>query len=459
MNPGSIRLRLLIAAAIAVIVALAIAGSGLIFLFERHVERRVARELTGYMNQLIAATSVAPDGTLSVAGGPYDPRFATPLSGLYWQVDTPGSTTTIRSRSLWESTLSLGNSAPADGALHTTEVAGPEDRRLFVVDRVIHDASGKAFLVAVAEDHRSVEVATSEFAAELVPSLAILAAVLILAMWLQVSVGLKPLERLRLAVSNVVSGDTARLEATVPTEVQPLADEINRLLDAQGKALARARSGATDLAHGLKTPLQVLSGDIRKLREKGEGQIADEIDTVAQSIRRHVDRELARVRVAPAAATQAARSDVAAVAARVIAVVKRTPQGERLTFTINAPPGLSAAIDEADLAEILGNLIENAARYARRQVRVAAEDRGGASQISVSDDGPGIPDQAHAAALARGVRLDTSGGTGLGLAIVSDVVDAYGGHLDIGNAGPGLSVTVTLPQRHGAAGRARPIAT
>ena len=449
MNPGSIRLRLLIAAAIAVIVALAIAGSGLIFLFERHVERRVARELTGYLNQLIAATSVAPNDSLTVAGGPYDPRFSTPLSGLYWQVDVPGATTAVRSRSLWESTLHLGSSTPADGALHTAEVAGPEDRRLFVVDRVIHDASGKVFRVAVAEDHRSVEIATSEFAVELVPSLAILAAVLILAMWLQVTVGLKPLERLRRAVSNVVSGNSARLETTVPTEVQPLAEEINRLLDAQAKALVRARSGATDLAHGLKTPLQVLSGDIRKLREKGEVQIADEIDTVAATIRRHVDRELARVRVAPAAARDA-RTDVAAVAARVIAVVKRTPQGERLIFTIDASPGTTATIDEADLAEILGNLIENAARYAKARVRVAAKDCGSATRISVSDDGPGIPDQAHAAALARGVRLDTAGGTGLGLAIVTDVVDAYGGELDIGNAGPGLKVTVTLPHRHNA---------
>ena len=439
---------MLIAAAIAVIVALAIAGTGLIFLFERHVERRVARELTGYLNQLIAATSVAPDGTLSVAGGPADPRFSTPLSGLYWEVDAPGTTDSVRSRSLWESTLHLGGSVPSDGKLHTTEIAGPEHRRLFVVDRLIHDASGKVFRVAVAEDHRSVEIATKEFAAELVPSLAILAAVLILAMWLQVTVGLKPLERLRLAVSNVVSGENARLEATVPTEVQPLADEINRLLDAQSKALAKARSGATDLAHGLKTPLQVLSGDIRKLREMGETQIADEIDTVAASIRRHVDRELARVRVAPAAAVQTGRSDVAAVAARVIAVVKRTPQGERLTFTIDVPPLAAAAIDEADLAEILGNLVENAARYAKKHVRVSAADRDGATHISVTDDGPGIPDQAHAAALARGVRLDTAGGTGLGLAIVSDVVDAYGGRLDIGNAGPGLRVTVSLPHRH-----------
>ena len=447
MNPGSIRLRLLIAAAIAVIIALAIAGTGLIFLFERHVERRVARELTDHLNQLIAATTIAPDGSLSVVDGPSDPRFSIPLSGLYWEVDMAGGTASVRSRSLWESALQLGKNAPTDGALHTAEIPGPDNRRLFVVDRLIHDASGKSFRVAVAEDYRSVQIATNQFAVELVPSLAILAIVLILAMSLQVTVGLKPLERLRRAVSAVVSGDSARLEATVPTEVQPLADEINRLLDAQAKALARARSGATDLAHGLKTPLQVLSGDIRKLREKGEVQIADEIDTVAASIRRHVDRELARVRVAPAAAARDARTDIATVAARVIAVVKRTPQGERLSFVINANPGTTAAIDEADLAEILGNLIENAARYAKADVRVVAEDSGGAARVSVIDDGPGIPDQAHAAALSRGVRLDTSGGTGLGLAIVTDVVEAYGGRLDIGNAEPGLRVTVTLPHR------------
>ncbi len=301
--------------------------------------------------------------------------------------------------------------------------------------------------MAVAEDHRSVEISTREFAVELVPSLALLAAVLILAMWLQVAVGLKPLEGLRQAVSDVVAGNAARLETDVPTEVQPLADEINRLLDGQAKALARARSGATDLAHGLKTPLQVLSSDIRKLRTKGEQQIADEIDQVAGSIRRHVDRELARARVAPATAAQVRRANVAAVAQRVIAVVKRTPQGERLTFVVDAPPNATAPIDEADLAEILGNLVENAARYAASTVRISALETDAAVRVIVTDDGPGIPDQARAAALARGVSLDTAGGSGLGLAIVSDVIDAYGGSLAIDDAGPGLRVTVILPRR------------
>jgi signal transduction histidine kinase len=449
MKGGSIRLRLLIAAAVSVIAALALADLGLAYLFERHVERRVASELSTHLNQLIAGINVA-GGAVKVNAAPTDPRFSVPLSGLYWQIEDVASSAFLRSRSLWDFTLLLPSDQLTEGALHTHEIAGPDNTLLVAVERRVRDATAgaeRSFRVVVAEDHRDIETASRDFGVDLLPSLAMLAIFLVVAAWAQVAVGLQPLERLRRGLSEVVSGRATRLDAEVPVEVRPLAGEINRLLDAQAKALAKARSSAADLAHGLKTPLQVLSADVRTLRDKGETKIADEIGEVAGTIRRHVDRELARARIAPGARSRAARSRVAEVAARVVAVVKRTPAGEKLAFGIEAPPQLIVAVDETDLAEILGNLVENASRFAATSVRISSTETADTTTISVTDDGPGIPDSEKLTALSRGARLDLRGdGAGLGLAIVADVIEAYGGVFTLEDAKPGLRAVVSFPR-------------
>jgi signal transduction histidine kinase len=271
--------------------------------------------------------------------------------------------------------------------------------------------------------------------------------VLLAAIFVQITVGLAPLEKLRVAVRDVLARRTGRLDVAAPSEVQPLADEINRLLAAQEKALARARSRATDLAHGLKTPLQVLSGDIRTLRAKGDAALADEIEKSAGAIRRHIDRELARARLAPGVSGRA-ECHVAEAAARIVGVVKRTPEGERLKFSIEVAEYLTAPIDEGDLSEILGNLIENAARFAKSSIRVIASNAADATTITIADDGPGIAATDKELVLSRGVRLDTNnGGNGLGLAIVSDIVEAYGGRLTMADGLPGLKVTIFLPRQ------------
>lgn len=446
MRRGSIRLRLWSAAAISILVALAIAGVGLRYLFERHVERRVESELTVDLNRLIGATSFRADGSLQVAPVLNEPQFETPVSGYYWQVEDLATRSLTRSRSLWDATLKLPE-GDRKGARLVDEVSGPTGTRLIAVERTIVDSGGRSFRAAVAEDHLTVEVSVSEYVRELVPSLLLLALVLIVAIFVQITVGLAPLRKLGVSLRNVVARRATRLSDTAPGEVQPLADEINRLLEAQEKALARARSRATDLAHGLKTPLQVLSADIRALRDKGEGALADEIEKSAGSIRRHIERELARARLAPGV-SGGTESRVGETAARIIAVVVRTPAGERLTFAVDAPSEVTAPIDEGDLSEILGNLIENAARFASSSVRVEAGDAAAGTTIAVVDDGPGIPDADQQAALSRGVQLDSKGGgSGLGLAIVSDIVDAYGGRLTMSDAAPGLRVTIFLPRR------------
>jgi len=453
VKPGSIRFRLLVAAVVGVVAALAAAEFGLSYLFERHVERRVDAELTVYEQQLIAGITLT-DGKLTIAKPPTEPRFERPLSGLYWQIDSADGRVLLRSRSLWDSTIAAARNLPGDGGTVLQEVAGPEGSllRATVRDVRIPGSNGDtAFRVIAAIDHRDITAATDAFAADAIPSLIVLAVLLIAALWLQITVGLAPLARLRSGVADIISGRATRLSTEVPTEVGPLVAEINNLLAAREAAIVKARAHAADLAHGMKTPLQVLAADVRTLREKGEAQIAAEIDQVATTLKSHVERELARTRIGAAATTDATETSVRDAAQRVVGVVERTPRGGVLTFAVDVPAGVTVAVDEADLVEVLGSLAENACRFARTCVRIEGGGVGGAVEIAVVDDGPGIPEAQRAKVLQRGMRLDQrSEGSGLGLAIVTETAEAYGGSLRLEDAAPGLRAVVTLPR-----GRAR----
>jgi signal transduction histidine kinase len=442
MKPVSIRLRLWSAAAISLVVALAVASVGLVYLFERHVERQLETDLIFDLNQLVQATTVADGSPVVTESGVTDPRFGARLSGHYWLVTNLGTGGQLKSRSLGDQTIDLPPPL-TDGLRHFFEARGPDGTLLLVLDRTVTDDDGRELRVTVAQDHGIITQSVGSYLHELIPALLLLAAVLCAAFFAQITVGLAPLTALSAAVRSVVAGRRSRLEGAVPAEVRPLTDEINRLLDAQDKALARARARAADLAHGLKTPLQVLSADIRLLRNRGEGELADEIEKSADAIRRHVERELARSRVAPHPGSTS--TEIAAVANRVADVVRRTPNGAGIDFEVAVPEKLEAPIDEGDLTEILGNLIENASRFARTRVRITGETSHDGTAITVSDDGPGIPEADREAVLHRGVSLGAVRGTGLGLAIVADIIESYRGRLTLGDAAPGLTVTVLLP--------------
>jgi signal transduction histidine kinase len=444
VNRGSLRLRLWSAAAVSLVVALAVSGLGLVYLFELHVERRIETELAALLNQLVAGTRFNGD-QLEVKSEPSDPRFSAPFSGYYWQVESPASQIRLRSRSLWDEVLTLPDPLASDGALHLHELPGPNGALLIAVERTITDPDGRSFRAMVTEDHQVLTTSVSEYALQLAPSLALLAAILLAANFVQVTIGLAPLDSIRAAIGGVLTGRATRLRGEVPDEVRPLSEEINRLLDAQEKALGRARARAADLAHGLKTPLQVLAADVRTLRDMGETQLADDIDRSVSTIRAHVERELAKARVA-SGVVSARNAPVANALSKVVDVVQRTPFGRELRFETPVDADLVAPVDEGDLSEIAGNLIENAARFATSFVRVEAAESNGTFVLAVMDDGPGIPAERREDALTRGTRLDGGQGTGLGLAIVSDIVEAYGGTLDLTDAAPGLKVTVRIPR-------------
>jgi len=454
MKRKSLRVRLIVASTVSITVALVISGFGLSALFERHVERRAKAELVTFMHQIAASIAIDESGAVSLSHPLADPRFSKVFSGLYWQLQEEDGQPLLRSRSLWDQFLALPADALPRGGVHTHILPGPQDSTLIVQERhVVYSAptAKRAIRIAVALDRREIAAASEAFAADMLPALALLAIVLVIAAWLQVSVGLRPLESVRRAVNAVRERRRRRLEGNFPEEVMPLVSEVNDLLDAQEGAIGRARTRAGDLAHGLKTPLTVLAGDARTLRDRGETEIADEIEDIARAMQRHIDRELTRTRIAHESGGERSKSDLGAVVAKLVAAMRRTPGGEALDWSLSLPEGIEIGVEPADLAEVAGNILDNAVKWARSRIWVAAsrEENGGVI-LSIGDDGDGVPDEMIAALGRRGTRLDEQApGTGLGLAIASEILEAYDGTLELrGGAEGGLQVTARFPPAH-----------
>jgi signal transduction histidine kinase len=446
MSFGSLRLRLLLGAAAFILAAVLLSAIGLTILFERHVERWIDEQLNAHLNQLIAGVDVGPANELTVTRPPVDPRFDRQLSGLYWQVAVQPSGPILRSRSLWDDEIDLPIQN-TDGLLNNFLVAGPGGQTLYLVQRRVElpaRLGAKTIYAAVALDRAEVRSSVLHFATALIPFLLILGAALTTAAWVQVTVGLRPLAAMRRKLEEIGSGTRRRLGTGFPDEIQPLAEQIDVLLDERDRQIEKARTRATDLAHGLKTPLQVLVSDAEQLKAQGQTKIAEEIEEISKAMQRHVDRQLARTRLA--AYDMHASTNVGEVVEGVVRVMERTLDGQRLTWTINVPGKLNARIDREDLAEAIGNLAENAARHASSRVAISARTEAEFVTVTMADDGPGIIPDRQQKAFSRGGRLDQAGpGAGLGLAIVKDITDAWGGKLWFDTPGSGLHVCLSVP--------------
>jgi signal transduction histidine kinase len=425
LNPRSLRVRLLFGAAAAIFIALAAAWFAMTLLFERHIERRVEAELTRDALQLVADLSLDEEGKPVVARTPSDARFTRPASGLYWQLSTPAGT--WKSRSLWDQALPASPAAENEDWTHRV-APGPFDQRVFLVERVVRpDRDRSPVLVQLALDEASTRTAGREFGRELASFLALLWLILSAAAWVQVHLGLRPLRAVRRELDALRNSPAERLSAEHPPEIEALTGAINALADAREKDLAAARRRAADLAHGLKTPLAALSAQSRRAREAGAGEAADGLDRAIAAAAAAVDAELARSRAATI--RQSARGTTAplAVVERVIGVVERTDFGAERVFDVDVPQAMTVPVAADDLAELLGALIENAARFARRRVRICG-NIGTLSTLVIEDDGPGLGPGRAEEAFARGARLDERGpGHGLGLSIARELVEATGG--------------------------------
>lgn len=447
--PRSLRFRLLAGALVWTALALAVAGAILADLFREHVQARVEAELVTHLDQLTVALEIGRDGRPELVRRLSDPRFERPLSGLYWQAVTEDGVE-LRSRSLWDQSLALPPDRLAAGELHHHTVPGPTGSRLILVERTVFLAGATTPLrLAVAADARLVEEPAAAFAQTLALSLVILGLSLLVAAVVQVEVGLRPLARLRRELSAVRLGLRKRFATSVPIEVEPLTQDLNLLLEHSEAVLARARVQAGNLAHALKAELAVLTNEMRELTPANVAQVAPGLGRRLERMRLHLDHHMARARAAAARGVPGLGTEVGEVVSGLARTLLRLHADRDLAFDLDLAAGLRFGGEREDLLEMLGNLMDNAGKWARRRVRVSgrATTEGGLV-LAVEDDGPGLPPEREQAVPAPGVRLDEAvPGAGLGLAIVRDLAELYGGTLRLGCAGElgGLVAELRLP--------------
>jgi signal transduction histidine kinase len=444
---SSIRLRFVLVSLISVTAALSLAAFAFVELFTRSLEHRLDQELTDHLNNIAGQIEFSPEGTVRLPDRPTDIRFSTPYGGLYWQMTDDRRGTQTRSASLWDYTLPLPDDPQETGTVHRYDLAGPDGQALLVQERkvIARAPDGERPLrLAVAIDTATLVEARQAFVADIIPYLLALAAFLVAASLAQLTFGLKPLSAIGAGLDRIRARQAARLTGPLPGELKLMVDALNRLLDDQDALIARARARAADLAHGLKTPLTVLANDAETLKERGETEIGDELAHLASVMRNHVDRELARARIAATASLRSADADLEQSVAMIVRTLKRTPDGERLAWNVAVPPGLKLGIDPNDLQELIGNIIENAVKWAKTEITITAGADPDTPTLIVADDGPGVGAADLKRMTERGVRLDTRiAGTGIGLSIVSDIAEVYGIDVDIANGEvSGLRVTL-----------------
>ena len=417
-------------------------------IFRQHVETRVRNELENHLWQLIDAVSFDDNDAVKIVKPLADPRFDRPLSGLYWQIAVAGKPV-ANSQSLWDQTLIAPEAAAAAPAAWLT-LPGPEDTSLATLARTISMQSAKsthALQVLIAVDRKEIDAAVRDFDRELAMSLGVIAALLGAGAFLQAQLGLQPLKSLAGGLKQLRAGRSQRLEAQGPDEVRPLVDELNALLADQDASVGRARARAGDLAHGLKTPLTVLNSVARQIEAGNVTGAAADIREQTGLMDRHVQRQLALTRLAPD--RRYAATPVRPVIERIAASMQRLPGGEQVAWRVGVPVSASLAVDPDDLTELVGNLADNARKWAQTSVAVGFELRGDGAVLSVEDDGPGVPSEKRQAVVERGTRLDPSRpGSGLGLAIVADICAAYGWRLTLERAASGgLRAEIIAPAR------------
>lgn len=434
----SLRGRLLLASVLGIALAALAAAWLLGAAFERAALGSFDARLDDDLVTVASVIARDGDGSVRLRREPADGRYARVFSGHYWQVgDGPQA---FRSRSLWDHAPALPPMR-TDGALRYGELEGPRGQRLRTAERRVQLPGANAPVrVWVASDQAILDKEVDAFRWMAGFAFALLAAGLSLAAAAQVHYGLRPLLGITERLQRVRSGESERLDAErLPTEVQPLAEHLNQLLEHHERMVERARQSAQDLAHALKTPLAVLDAEAQR---PGTG-LADTVATQVARMRGVVERQLATG--SPVDARQVAA--VGPAVTRLLDYLASAHRDKGLALDAPLPAGLRFQGAADDLEEMLGNLLDNACKWARTRVTVDAGQAGNRLWIEVGDDGPGLAPELREAALERGVRLDERvPGTGLGLAIVQDIAASYGGELHLGESSlGGLSARLELP--------------
>lgn len=437
---GSLTRRMIVIAAIWVVVLLVGGGLALDRVLNSAITRNFDVQMEYVLTAMIASAEIGPDNEVRFNRPLGDQRFLEPYSGLYWQVSAKGHEP-FRSRSLWDRALNVDPHPDPD--VHVYDSREFEDEPLRVLERDVRLPGSPAnWRFQVAQSRRGLDEQIRVLRRTLVRSFAMLGLGLMILSALQATYGLWPLRRLRSEIARVREGRVARVKARLPVEVAPIVEELNDLLAHNERQAEEARRHAGNLAHALKTPLTVIMNEATAK----SGDLSESVIREARTMRRQVDHHLARARAVGRRGNAQAKADAWQSLQAVERAVNRLyPE---VTIDLDGAKDAQVHVERQDLDEILGNLIENAAKYGGGRVFATVLREAGFVEIMIEDDGRGIPEAQRLAIFERGARLDTGKpGTGLGLAIVRDVAEIYGGTVSLEQSEDlgGLLVRLRLP--------------
>ncbi|MGK7345455.1 MAG: ATP-binding protein [Candidatus Nitrospinota bacterium M3_3B_026] len=397
----------------------------------RMVESHIVSRLEHDAETILTALQLMGAGAPGLEPEMIDPIYHRPFSGHYFTIVSAGGDFTLRSRSLWDQDMTLPSVEPGEAVI--SRVKGPEGQNL-IARSTGYVKHGKRFTISVAEDVSGIESRISAFQTRYAIYFTAALAALAAAQWLIVRLSLKPLGEAREEVRRLERGEVENIGTDVPAEARPLVEEINSLLLVMSQRLRRSRGALGTLAHALKTPLSVISRIVEDERVVHRPEDRAALRENTRRIHGLIDRELSRARLA-GAAPPGRRFSAAADIPDLIAALGRVYQAKGLDITWKVSAGFSPRADREDMMELLGNLLDNACKWASHKVILTAEERDGAFVFTVEDDGPGCPENKLPDVLKKGFRADESAsGHGMGMAIASDIARGYGGGLSLGRS-------------------------
>lgn len=483
MRPDSLAFRLFVAAAVWSLIALPLTGIVLHSLFREQVEYDFDQRLRVFVTTLIAESYNISSTLPHKPEDMVEPLFKQPLTGWYWQIKPIGEHNgpTIISESLLSEKLAMprdrGRRPDRDGHIWGT-VTGPDRKLLRAVEREVtigHGEDAKAYSYAVAGPREEIDTTVAQFRNLLITAMAMLGAGLLIATFFQVQYGLRPLQRVERGLAAIRSGDAQRLEGHLPLEIQQLQYELNALIESNQDIVERARTQVGNLAHALKTPLSVITNEARdetkvkktappsaEERASEAAAFARKVAEQAEVMRVQITHYLDRARMAARIGVTTGVTDIAPVAQSLARALTRIYDNKRedegVKIEVSCPADARFQGERQDLEEMLGNLMDNACKWARSEVRLVIEFAPGPAtpsgaqlhrrvHITVDDDGPGLSAEQRAEVGKRGKRLDESKpGSGLGLSIVADLAGLYRGQLELDQAPQGgLRARLELP--------------
>ena len=455
MRLNSLSIRLIAAASLWSAIALVVAGLILTSLYRQTVEQAFDERLGVYLTTLIGTLATQNPVNLADPGNLGEQRFENLYSGWYWQVRRPdGGTVLLASRSLFSDTLDIAEATETH--THTLNnvtagsLVGPDEQSLRVLGRTIIFDQDTSFDVLVSGDAGQLRDQVAAFRASVILTLAVFGIGLVIATMIQIRWGLRPLDRVRRGLAQLRSGKETKFEGPFPAEIEPLAKELNALLDSNQQIIERARTQVGNLAHALKTPLSVITNEARSTGGPFADKVAEQAALMLQQLNHYLDR----ARIAARSRVIGAVTEVEPVIARLMRAMERIHDDKGLSLSAEVPKNTRFKGEQQDFEEIVGNLVDNACKWARTNVSVAVEndgalddDGGTCLKIRIDDDGPGLTAEQRAEATSRGRRLDeTKPGSGLGLSIVTDLVALYEGTLRLDRSPQGgLRAEIELP--------------